>query len=101
MEGHRPDGKVRVKGKDLKNGVRYKVVAITDEGDEDPYFELRRVKDEGEVVGESFLMDKMELGSRMRLTHAITYFSSQARTIVGGLRVAQNSRGCSRLGIQS
>ena len=77
------------KEKHLKNGVRYKVVAITDEGDEDPYFELSRVKDEGEVVGESFLMDKMELGSKMRLTHAITYFSSQARTIVGGLRLAQ------------
>ena len=75
----------------MKNGVRYKVVAITDEGDEDPYFELSRVKDEGEVVGESFLMDKMELGSKMRLTHAITYFSSQARTIVGGLRLAQTS----------
>ncbi len=60
----------------MKNGVRYKVVAITDEADEDPYFELSRVKDEGEVVGESFLMDKMELGSKMRLTHAITYLST-------------------------
>ena len=77
------------KEKDLKNGVRYKVVEITDEAN----FELRRVKDQGEVVGESFLMTKEELGSKMRLTHAITYFSSQARTIVGGLRLAQtNSR---------
>jgi len=79
--------------KHTKNGVRYKIVALTDEGDEDPNFELRRVKDQGEVVGESFLMTKEELGSKMRLTHAITYFSSQARTIVGGLRLAQtNSR---------
>ena len=79
--------------KHLKNGVRYKIVAHTDEGDEDPNFELRRVKDQGEVVGESFLMTKTEPGSKMRLTHAITYFSSQARTVVGGLRLAQtNSR---------
>ena len=77
--------------KHLKNGVRYQVVKITDEGDEDPNFELRQVKDQGEVVGESFLMTKEELGSKMRLTHAITYFSSQARTIVGGLRLAQTS----------
>jgi hypothetical protein len=77
--------------KHLKNGVRYQVVEITDEGDEDPNFELRRVKDQGEVVGESFLMTKEELGSKMRLTHAVTYFSTQARTIVGGLRLAQTS----------
>ena len=77
--------------KRLKNGVRYKIVALTDEGDEDPDFELRRVKDQGEVVGESFLMSKEELGSKMRLTHAVTYFSTQARTIVGGLRLAQTS----------
>ncbi len=53
------------------------------------------MNDEGDEIGESFVMDKKELGSKMRLTHAITYFSnsSQARTIVGGLRLAQtNSR---------
>ena len=77
--------------KHLKNGVRYKVVEITDEGEEGHCFELRRVKDQGEVVGESFMMSKEELGSKMRLTHAVTYFSTQARTIVGGLRLAQTS----------
>ena len=75
--------------KHLKNGVLFKIVEITDEGDEDPNFEPRRVKDQGELVGDSFLMSKEELGSKMRLTHAITYFSSQARTIVGGLRLSQ------------
>ena len=73
----------------LKNGVRYRVVAITDEGDGDPCFELIQVNDEGTEIGASFVMDKRELGSKMRLTHAITYFSSQARTIVSGLRLAQ------------
>ena len=52
---------------------------------------MKTLTSEGEVVGERFLMDKMELGSKMRLTHAITYFSSQARTIVGGLRLARTS----------
>ena len=79
------------KEKHLKNGVRYKIVAVTDEGEEGHYFELRRVKDQGELVGESFLMSKEELGSKMRLTHAVTYFSTQARTIVGALRLAQTS----------
>jgi len=79
----------RSKEKHLKNGVRYRVVAITDEGKRDRCFELRRVNDEGEAVGESFVMDEKELGAKMRLTHGITYFSSQARTIVGGLRLAQ------------
>ena len=82
--------------KHLKNGVRYKVVEITDEGDEDPNFELRRVKDQGEVVGESFLMTKEELGSKMRLTHAITYFSSQAWADCASHRPIA---GCSPLGI--
>ena len=79
------------KEKYLKNGVRYKVLEITDEGDDDSMFELRQVKDQGELVGDSFIMDKKELGSKMRLTHAVTYFSTQARTIVGGLRLAQTS----------
>jgi hypothetical protein len=32
-----------------------------------------------------------ELGNKMRLSYAITYFSSQARTINGPLRLAQTS----------
>ena len=73
----------------LRNGVRYKVLAITDEGDEDPYFEVVQVKDNDEATGDSFCLSQRELGSKMRLTHAITYFSSQARTIYGPLRLAQ------------
>ena len=79
------------KEKYLKNGVRYKVLEITDEGDDDPMFELRQVKDQGELVGDSFIMDKQDMGSKIRLTHAITYFSTQARTIVGGLRLVETS----------
>ena len=75
--------------KNLKNGVRYKVVAITAEEDEDSCFELRQVDDQGDFKGESFILTKEDIGSKMRLTHAITYFASQARTICGGLRLTQ------------
>ena len=47
------------------------------------------VKDEDAPVGDSFVLTPGELGSKMRLSHAMTYFSSQARTIHGALRLAQ------------
>ena len=79
----------------LKNGVRYKVLAITEEEDQDNalthMFELIAISDEDEHVGNSFFLSKEEMGSKMRLSHAITYFSSQARTIHGPLRLSQTS----------
>ena len=81
----------------LKNGVRYKLLAITAESDSDDEeavpsnFEMTAVNDEDEPLGTSFVLTIQELGSKMRLSHAITYFSSQARTIHGGLRLAQTS----------
>ena len=81
--------KCKSKERHLKNGVRDKVVAITDEGEQDSGFELIRVSDEGQGIGESFVIHTMELGSKMRLTYAITYLSNQAKTIGGGLRPAQ------------
>ena len=80
----------------LKNGVRYKVLAISEEEDPDQEnvlihkFEMIAT-DEDEQVGDSFFLSKEELGSKMRLSHAITYFSSQVRTIHGPLRLAQTS----------
>ena len=67
----------------LKNGVRYKVLAITEEEDPDQenvlthMFEMITITDEDEHVGNSFFLSKAEMGSTMRLSHAITYFSSQ------------------------
>ena len=76
----------------LKNGVRYKVRAITEEEDDDqPCFEMIAVTDDDQESGESFIMTAAELGKKMRLSYAITYFSSQARTINGPLRLAQTS----------
>ena len=75
----------------LKNGVRYKVRAITEEDDDQPCFEMIAVTDDDQESGESFVMTATELGKKMRLSYAITYFSSQARTINGPLRLAQTS----------
>ena len=54
-------------------------------------FEMITVTDEDEHVGNSFFLSKAEVGSKMCVSHAITYFSSQARTIHGPLRLAQTS----------
>ena len=81
----------KTREKHLKNGVRYKVRAITEEEDEQHNFEMIAVTDDDEESGESFIMTADELGNKMRLSYAITYFSSQARTINGPLRLAQTS----------
>jgi len=52
-------------------------------------FELAQCDDDNQVKGEPFTMDAAELGTKMRMTYAITYFSSQARTLKGGVRLAQ------------
>ena len=77
--------------KGIKNGVRYKVKEITEEDDDKHNFEMIAVTDENQETGESFIMTPDDLGSKMRLSYAITYFSSQARTINGPLRLAQTS----------
>ena len=79
----------------LKNGVRYKLLAIIAESDTEDYeaasqkIEMTAVDDEDKPTGTSFELTREELGSKMRLSHAITYFSSQARTVHGGLRLTQ------------
>ena len=42
-------------------------------------------------AGESSIMTPEYLGSKLRLSYTIPYFSSQARTINGPLRLAQTS----------
>ena len=74
----------RTKGIDaqIKNGLRYKVLTMGG-----GVFELVQVDDENKVKGKSFPMSEADLAAKMRLTHALTYFSSQARTITGSLRL--------------
>ena len=68
----------------LKNALRYKVEEVT----EDTTL-LARINDEGEVVGEQFSMPTAEVPIKLRLTYAITYDSSQARTLYGNVRLVQ------------
>ena len=70
--------------KHLKNALRYKVEEVT----KDTTL-LTRVNDEGEVVGEQFSMPTAEVPMKLRLTYAITYDSSQARTLYGNVRLVQ------------
>ena len=71
----------------VKHGVRYKVLTI--EGNDK--FEVVAINDDGAHMSESFIVEQRELGSNFRLTHALTYFSAQARTIHGGVRLAQTT----------
>ena len=66
----------------VKNGMRYKLLAL-----EADRFTFAGVTDEGEELGQAFPLAMEEMATMMRLTHAITYFSSQARTIHGSLRL--------------
>ena len=79
----------RCKSADPKvtNGIRYLVSGVLD-GD----FELAPIDDHDAATGASFRMDAAEMGVKMRLTHAITYFSSQARTIHNGLRLTDTDK---------
>ena len=78
----------RTKGIDgkIRNGIRYKVLSMGS-----GIFELAQVGDDNKVKGASFPMSEADLAAKMRLTHAITYFSSQARTITGSLRLVDTS----------
>jgi hypothetical protein len=71
----------------LQNGRRYQVVAIAVAVDGATEFEMACVNDKDEKVSETFMMSEEDLARTMRLTHAFTYYSSQARTIRGELRL--------------
>jgi hypothetical protein len=71
----------------LQNGRRYQVVSIPEEGDTEPEFEMACVNDRDEKVSETFMMSGQDLAKTMRLTYAFTYYSSQAHTLRGDLRL--------------
>ena len=60
------------------------ILAVTDET-----CELARVNDNGDVAGETFSLPTQDVPGLMRLTFAITYDSSQSRTLLGKVRLAQ------------
>ncbi len=71
----------------LQNGRRYQVMAIAVTEDGSTEFEVACVNDKDEKVSETIMMSEEDLARTMRLTHAFTYYSSQARTITGELRL--------------
>ena len=65
----------------LKNGLRYQVLKLP-AGEEATDFQVQNVDDRGEKVGEPILVEPKKLAATLRLSHAICYFSLQARTII-------------------
>jgi hypothetical protein len=78
----------------LHNGMRYQVVAIADTDDDSMEFEMVCINDKNEKVAETFMMSEDELARTMRLTHAMTYHSTQSRTIIGQLRLCETWHKC-------
>jgi len=68
----------------LKNGLRYRVRQATQER-----LTVVCVDDDEEPHGEPFELEAAEVVCSLRLTHALCYYSTQARTIRGQLRLAQ------------
>ena len=66
----------------LKNGLRYRVLELSP-------LKVVKIDDAGEARGEPFAVPVEEAARALRLTHALCYYSSQARTIHGPLRLAQ------------
>ncbi len=61
----------------IKNAIRYKVIEIKEQG-----VVLTQVNDKSEIVNKPFELTFEEVGQKLLLSHAITYDSSQARTIL-------------------
>ena len=70
--------------KNVKNGTRYRVNDLTAST-----VNLVQITDNDTAAGAPFGMTYEEVGKKLLLSHAITYGSSQARTIYGPLRLLQ------------
>lgn len=70
--------------KEIKNAMRYKVLDISPTS-----VKLAQVNDKDKEIGEPFELTQDAVGEKLLLSHAITYDSSQARTIYGPLRLLQ------------
>jgi hypothetical protein len=75
--------------KDLRNGLRYQMLELP--GTENEHFSVQHIDDKGVLTAEPIVVDAKRLAKTLRLSHAFCYFSSQARTILGGLRLAQTN----------
>ena len=83
----------------IKNGCRYRLQQFVEAGGEQKYEFVQISEERGETVsdvswkavGKPFVYSATEVSTNLRLSHAITAFSAQARTIYGPLRVAQTT----------
>ena len=78
--------KVPSEDKKLKNGFRYMVLSF-----EGGTVELVKLDKDDAGSGDGFELSVRDVANKLRLTHAITYFSSQARTITGSLRLMETN----------
>ena len=74
--------------KQLNNGLRYQPITLPGE---ETGFVVQNIDDKGVLTGEIYNMDAKRFADTLRLTHAICYFSTQARTISGPLRLSQTT----------
>lgn len=74
----------KIKDCDLKNACRYMVKQVTPQTTE-----IVRINDRGEEIMDPCTLATPLVPSKMRLTWAITYDSSQGRTLHGGIRLTQ------------
>jgi hypothetical protein len=72
----------------LKNGLCYRVEVVAATA------RLVRVDDAGAARGEPFEMSLQDVERDLRLTHALWYYSCQAHTIHGKLRLTQTDSRC-------
>jgi hypothetical protein len=70
----------------MRNGLRYQVLELPTNDD---LYTMQQINDDEVLLGVSFKVDTKRLANSLRLSHAICYFSAQARTIKGPLRLAQ------------
>ena len=68
----------------LLNGLRYKVCSVSSDTSR-----LVRVNDDMEEIKEQFELETKLVPAKLRLTYAITYDSSQARTLHDGVILTQ------------
>ena len=74
----------------LKNGLRYKLLRLPSR--ELETFSIQGIDDDEAPIGEVAIeVTGKTLANSLRLTHALCYFSCQARTIRGPLRLADTS----------
>ena len=72
--------------KELKNGLRFQVMELSEEERT-----LQGVNDHGVLSEIPIVVAAARAALCLRLTHAICYFSTQARTITGPLRLSQTT----------